>query len=64
MIETLEAEIVVQKEELDRLKAEYTALHLRYPPISPSRRYEYIVKISELTKDVRSKSSRLGGSRK
>jgi len=64
MIEALEAEIAVQKEKLDRLKAEYATLHLKYPSIPPSRRYEHIVEISELTKEIRSKRSRLGWLRK
>jgi len=64
MIEALEAEIAVKKEELDRLKTEYAALHMRYPPIPPSRRYEHIVEISELTKELRSMRSRLGWLRK
>ena len=56
----MEAEIAVKKEKLDCLKSEYAAFSVMYPPISPLRRYEYIVKISELTKELRSKRSRLG----
>lgn len=60
MIEALEAEIVVQAEELRRMKATYASLRVRYPPPSYTERYYYIVRIPELSRELRSKRARLG----
>lgn len=64
MIEVLEAEIAVQAEDLKRMKATYAALRVRYPPISYTERYYYIVRIPELSRELRSKRARLGWLRK
>lgn len=63
-IDVLEREIVVQDEELKRLRAEYAALFLLYRIPSPAERLARISKISELAKELRSKRARLGWLRK
>lgn len=59
-IEPLEAEIAREAEALRLFRAEERAIAARYPPVSVTTRYYYIVRGQELSREVRSKRARLG----
>jgi len=59
-IRPLEAEIASEAEALRAFRAEERAVMIRYPPVSYTTRYYYIVRGQELSREIRSKRGRLG----